>query len=58
MKISELQAFELEQITHLRKLSLVENNVDASRALLEHLRAVSKQIDEWRRNKDESKKKS
>lgn len=56
MKITELKRLEEEQINHLRQLSLTENNIEAARALLEHLRYVSKNIDEWRRNKDKERK--
>lgn len=51
MKISEIQAIEIEQINLLRQRS-AEGDNEASQVLLEHLRAVSKDIDEWKRRMD------
>lgn len=55
MKIIELQALEAEQIELLRARSLNGDN-HASQVLLEHLRAVSRRIDEWKQSQDAADK--
>jgi len=50
MKITELIALENEQIELLRQRSIDGDN-EAAQVLLEHLRAVSKQIDDWKNTK-------
>lgn len=51
MKIKDLIELENEMIQQLRKQALGGDS-RAAALLLEHLRAVSKNIDDWKRNKE------
>lgn len=51
MKIAELIQIEAEQIELLRERSHGGDN-EAAQVLLEHLRCTSKEISEWKRQKD------
>lgn len=55
MKIKDLIALENEMLEHLRVRALGGDN-DAARVYLEHLRATSKSIEEWKKNKDLTEK--
>jgi hypothetical protein len=51
MKISELNQFEEETISHLRR-RIADGDNEAAKILLEHLRNVSQAISERRKEKD------
>ncbi len=52
MKIKDLIQREEEMLADLRHRAINNGDNGAARVYLEHLRAVSKNIDEWKKNKD------